>query len=262
MIASGRLARQQSSRAIARRCERRLASAANAGGRGGIGVELARTFANGSRFGIGAGHFDAVLMRAGSLGPGFHLDDDLLARFQHGQRFAHDLSGDDLRLAAAEFDGFDAVAELHDDLHLPRGLRAAIHDLQLVVGIAAYGRGTGRVVDDQFEISNCFDCGFCRGSSGSARLRGGLSNEPIRPGRIQLATVILVTALYAAKQPDAKVRSAAATVCQELRRRLLGGLPTDSYLRDVTKLGRTIATEGFPELDQTPQAPMMMSYKT
>jgi len=81
-------------------------------------------------------------------------------------------------------------------------------------------------------------------------------------GRIQLATVILVTALYAAKQPDAKVRSAAATVCQELRRRLLGGLPTDSYLRDVTKLGRTIATEGFPELDQTPQAPMMMSYKT
>jgi alkylation response protein AidB-like acyl-CoA dehydrogenase len=81
-------------------------------------------------------------------------------------------------------------------------------------------------------------------------------------GRIQLATVILVTSLYAAKQSNDVVRAAAATVCQELRRRMLGGLPTDRYLKDVTRLGAKIADEGFPELDETPQAPIMMSYAT
>lgn len=81
-------------------------------------------------------------------------------------------------------------------------------------------------------------------------------------GRIQLATVILVTSLYAAKQPNGIVREAAATVCQELRRRMLGGLPSDRYFKDVTRLGAKIADEGFPELDQTPQAPIMMSYAT
>ena len=81
-------------------------------------------------------------------------------------------------------------------------------------------------------------------------------------GRIQLATVILVTSLYAAKQSSPVVKTAAATVCQELRRRLSGGLTTDRYFKDVTRLGKTIAEQGFPGLDETPEAPVMMSYST
>jgi alkylation response protein AidB-like acyl-CoA dehydrogenase len=79
-------------------------------------------------------------------------------------------------------------------------------------------------------------------------------------GRIQLATVILVTSLYAAKQTEGVIRTAAATICQELRRRMQGGLPSDRYYKDVTRLGAKIAEEGFPGLDETPQAPVMMSY--
>lgn len=79
-------------------------------------------------------------------------------------------------------------------------------------------------------------------------------------GRIQLANVILVTALYAGRQSNEVVRAAAAAVCLELRRRMLGGLTSDRYFKDVTKLGRTIAEQGFPDLNQTPQAPVMMSY--
>ncbi len=81
-------------------------------------------------------------------------------------------------------------------------------------------------------------------------------------GRIQLATVILVTALYAAKQSDCVLRAAAATICQELRRRLLGGLPTDQYYKDVTQLGAMIAETGFPELGDAPRAPVLMPYAT
>lgn len=79
-------------------------------------------------------------------------------------------------------------------------------------------------------------------------------------GRIQLATVILVTALYAAKQSDEVVRSAAATICEELRRRMQGGLPSDRYFKRVTRLGTQVAERGLPELDQTPQAPILMPY--
>ncbi len=79
-------------------------------------------------------------------------------------------------------------------------------------------------------------------------------------GQIQLATVILVTSLYAARQNNEIVRTAAATVCQELRRRIKGGLPSDRYFKQVTKLGAAIADAGFPELNDTPQAPIMMSY--
>lgn len=81
-------------------------------------------------------------------------------------------------------------------------------------------------------------------------------------GRIQLATVILVTSLYAAKQSDPLVQSAAATVCHELRRRLLGGLPSDRYYKEVTKLGAKIAEQGLPGLDQTPRAEVLMPYQT
>lgn len=78
--------------------------------------------------------------------------------------------------------------------------------------------------------------------------------------RIQLATAMLVTALHAGKQSNPIIRQAAATVCQELKRRMQGGLPSDRYYKDVTQLGAKIADGGFPQLDETPQAEILMSY--
>ncbi|MBS0204014.1 MAG: acyl-CoA/acyl-ACP dehydrogenase [Planctomycetes bacterium] len=80
-------------------------------------------------------------------------------------------------------------------------------------------------------------------------------------GRVQLAVVILCTSLYAARHDNDVIAEAADTVCQELRRRLLGGLPTDGYFKQVTALGKAVAEGHFPHLDETPQAGLMMPYQ-
>ncbi len=80
-------------------------------------------------------------------------------------------------------------------------------------------------------------------------------------GRVQLAVVILCTSLYAARHKNEVIAEAADTVCQELRRRMLGGLPTDRYFKQVTSLGRAIAEGHFPGLDETPLASVMMPYQ-
>jgi hypothetical protein len=81
-------------------------------------------------------------------------------------------------------------------------------------------------------------------------------------GRVQLAVVILCTSLYAIRHDNEVIREAADTVCQELRRRMKGGLPTDRYFKQVTQLGQSIADGHFPGLDEVPQAGLMMSYET
>lgn len=80
-------------------------------------------------------------------------------------------------------------------------------------------------------------------------------------GRAQLAVVILCTSLYATRQKDEIVVEAADTICQELHRRMLGGLPSDRYFKQVTSLGKAISEGHFPGLDETPQAAMMMPYQ-
>ena len=80
-------------------------------------------------------------------------------------------------------------------------------------------------------------------------------------GRVQLAVVILCTSLYATRHKDDVLSEAADTVCQELRRRMIGGLPTDRYFKQVTSLGKAIAEGHFPGLDETPQAGLMMPYQ-
>jgi alkylation response protein AidB-like acyl-CoA dehydrogenase len=80
-------------------------------------------------------------------------------------------------------------------------------------------------------------------------------------GRVQLAVVILCTSLYASRQKNGVITEAADTVCQELRRRMVGGLPTDPYFKQVTALGRAIAEGHFPGLDETPQAGLLMPYQ-
>ncbi|MEK6257785.1 MAG: acyl-CoA dehydrogenase family protein [Planctomycetota bacterium] len=81
-------------------------------------------------------------------------------------------------------------------------------------------------------------------------------------GRIQLAVVVLVTSLYAARQDNEVIHEAADSVCHELRRRLTGGLPTDRYFKQVTSLGDAIAHGHFPDLDETPQAGLLMPYQS
>ncbi len=80
-------------------------------------------------------------------------------------------------------------------------------------------------------------------------------------GRIQLAVVVLVTSLYAARHDNEVVHEAADSVCHELRRRVSGGLPTDRYFKQVTSLGDAIAHGHFPGLDETPQAGLLMPYQ-
>jgi hypothetical protein len=80
-------------------------------------------------------------------------------------------------------------------------------------------------------------------------------------GRVQLAVVILCASLYASRHTDEIIKEAADTICQELRRRMKGGLPSDRYFKQVTNLGKAIADGHFPALDETPQAELMMRYE-
>jgi len=79
--------------------------------------------------------------------------------------------------------------------------------------------------------------------------------------RIQDLVVILTTSLYAAKQEDELVRTAADILCQDLRRRLTGARPTNQYYRAVTKLGETIATGGFKSIAGVEAPEILMRYE-
>ncbi len=79
--------------------------------------------------------------------------------------------------------------------------------------------------------------------------------------RIQDLVVMLTTALYAGKQNDEIVRSAADVLCQDLKRRLTGARPTNQYFRTVTGLGERIAEGGFKSLTGVEPAEILMRYE-
>ena len=78
---------------------------------------------------------------------------------------------------------------------------------------------------------------------------------------LQDAVVMLVTSLYAANSEDATTRAAADTVCRELRRRITGKAASDGDFRQITKLGATIADEGWSELSDIIPGDILMPYK-
>ena len=78
--------------------------------------------------------------------------------------------------------------------------------------------------------------------------------------RIQDLIVMLATCLYAAKQDDEVVQTAAEVLCQDLGRRLTGTRPTNQYYRLVTKLGETIASGGFRALAGVDAEEILMPY--
>jgi len=78
---------------------------------------------------------------------------------------------------------------------------------------------------------------------------------------VQDAVVILVTSLYAANCEDETTRAAADSVCRELRRRITGNPASDGDFRQVTKLGATIANEGWSQLSNIIAGDVLMPYK-
>ncbi len=79
--------------------------------------------------------------------------------------------------------------------------------------------------------------------------------------RIQDLVVILATSNWGARQTSAVAQSAADILCQDLRRKLSGKRPTDSYLRAVTKLGETVASGGFHAIAGIEPEEILMPYE-
>jgi hypothetical protein len=80
--------------------------------------------------------------------------------------------------------------------------------------------------------------------------------------RVQTAIIMLATSLYASRQHDELVRTAADCICQDFTRQLTGRRPDDRYLRTVTKLGEQIADGGFSPIANVPQGEILMRYES
>ncbi len=79
--------------------------------------------------------------------------------------------------------------------------------------------------------------------------------------RVQKLVVMLATSLYAAKQNDEIVRSAADVLCQDLTRELTGAPPTDRYFRVITSLGAAIAEGKFASISGLSPDDILMKYE-
>jgi alkylation response protein AidB-like acyl-CoA dehydrogenase len=79
--------------------------------------------------------------------------------------------------------------------------------------------------------------------------------------RVQDTVVILVTALWGHQQGKELAIAAADILCQDLRRKLTGKRPSDSYFRDVGQLADRIIAGGFDELAGVPGAEILMKYE-
>lgn len=80
-------------------------------------------------------------------------------------------------------------------------------------------------------------------------------------GRVQTATVILCTSLFAARSDDEIVRGAADALCRLLTERLLEKRISDRYLRQVTQLGAAIAEGKFRSIAGVHPDEILMPYE-
>jgi hypothetical protein len=78
--------------------------------------------------------------------------------------------------------------------------------------------------------------------------------------RLQKLVVMLCTCLYAARQEDEVVRSAAEVLCDDFTRELTGRRVSDRELRRVTSLGAVIADGGFKSIEGLKPDEILMSY--
>ena len=79
--------------------------------------------------------------------------------------------------------------------------------------------------------------------------------------QIQSLVVMLCTSLYAARQGDEVIQASANVMCQELKRRVTGRLPSDREFRAATKLGSQIVDGGFKSIAGLSPDEIMMSYE-
>jgi len=79
-------------------------------------------------------------------------------------------------------------------------------------------------------------------------------------GRVQSLVVSLSTSLYAARQDNEVVRTAAEVVCGDLQRAYLGQRATDRDLRKVTRLGETIVDGGYSSISSAESMEILMPY--
>jgi alkylation response protein AidB-like acyl-CoA dehydrogenase len=78
--------------------------------------------------------------------------------------------------------------------------------------------------------------------------------------RVQDTVVLLVTALWGARQKQEALVNAADILCQDLRRKLTGARPTDRYFRDASRLADQILAGGFEQLAGVPRAEILRKY--
>jgi alkylation response protein AidB-like acyl-CoA dehydrogenase len=78
--------------------------------------------------------------------------------------------------------------------------------------------------------------------------------------RVQKLVVILSTSLYGSKQNDEIVKAAADIACQDLKRELTGGRPSDRYLRSINNLGDQIAQGKFASIAGLVPDEILMKY--
>ncbi len=78
--------------------------------------------------------------------------------------------------------------------------------------------------------------------------------------RAQDAIVILVTALWAHNEKNAVLEASADILCQDLRRKLTGERPSDSYYKAASKLADQIIDGKFPGLSEMAVQDILFKY--
>ncbi len=79
--------------------------------------------------------------------------------------------------------------------------------------------------------------------------------------RLQDTVLMLVAAIWGHQQKNEVSAAAADILCQDLRRRLTGKRPSDTYFRDVTKMADMVIEGGFEPLTGVVQHEIMMQYQ-
>ncbi|HEY9785888.1 MAG TPA: acyl-CoA dehydrogenase family protein, partial [Candidatus Obscuribacterales bacterium] len=78
--------------------------------------------------------------------------------------------------------------------------------------------------------------------------------------RVQDVITILVTCMWAHQQDNLAIEMSADILCQDLRRKLLGERPSDSYFKACSKLADLIIDGGFPGLADIERGDIIFPY--
>jgi alkylation response protein AidB-like acyl-CoA dehydrogenase len=79
--------------------------------------------------------------------------------------------------------------------------------------------------------------------------------------RVQDGIIMLVTAMYAHAQNDPIIEASADILCQDLRRKLTGERPSDTYFKACSKLADQVLDGKFPGLSELETADILFKYE-